>query len=247
MCAFTIIPSVSLAGTEAKIEVSYLEAVLTDNIMTVNLSYGNNEQPFEIIRDIVVSTDSDFEDVLELERCTVEDNRYIYTFSATNKENIESVYIKPPVLYAPGNIDDVVVKVAENEVAKTDNDENWFAITDIQVVKGNEDEFFLSVVLEPNTDSLPRNPELIIGDKVYPGNTAMKFDAEGNFTMGQFVFILPTTSLETLSKQISNESLEALDGDLTIRVNDVLHRVEASKKVFPDVRTLTVINNTVVK
>jgi len=70
----------------------------------------------------------------------------------------------------------------------------------------------------------------------------MKFDINGDFCEGQFIFILPkdTSAVERVNG--TSESSVEKQTDMTIRISNALNRVEADQTIrTSNVKTLAVI------
>ncbi|MBR1989082.1 MAG: hypothetical protein IJ987_01315 [Firmicutes bacterium] len=241
LSAFTMLPKLSFTDVSTTVDVTYLGATKEDDHIIVDINYDSNDNPFIIARDIEVATDSNFVNVLEFETCMVEDEKYVYTFDLGENESVDNIFIKPPVLYMPDAVETSTVKASKNSVMRTETGDTWFTVNDI-AMEERETFYLMNVIIDPVTGDLPRYPELLIGDEVYYGNTAMKFDINGDFCEGQFIFILPkdTSAVERVNG--TSESSVEKQTDMTIRISNALNRVEADQTIrTSNVKTLAVI------
>lgn len=245
LCAFYVYPTVSFSNENLNVDMAYLNAESDLGTMTVDVNFDSNGEMFEIIRDIKVYSDSNLSNQLKLKACAVEGDKYVYTFETNGKTDIKQIYLEPPVLYAPDSIETISAIAVKNSILKDANGDNWFKINGVKIVDVTDEDIQLNMVITPYTSTIPRFPELVVGNKVYGGATAMEFDENGNFVGGEIIFLLPLDSMSTLSTgKISEGNDISLNNVAMIKVSDVLTRVEADNKAFSsNVKNLSVVES----
>lgn len=245
LCAFTAIPAVSFTFANSIADITYLKAMSGSETMTLDVNVSGNGDDFEIIKEISVYADKNLSDKLEMVKCTVGEGKLIYTFETSGRKDINNVYIEPPVLYTAKPINTVSVSANKNSICEDEDGNNWFTIAGVEVTDKTEKDIQLNVVITPHSDMLPRFPELVVDGNVYGGATAMEFDEKGEFIGGEFIFILPLDDTNiSISENPSIESLASVGGDMTVRISDVMSRIEADENLFSsNIKNLTVVNS----
>lgn len=218
LCAFVIIPMVRLTGTEqGQVDISYRNAQKIDNELILTVSYDGYGDSFEIGKDIVVATDSDFSNPLRRKSCIVEDSNYVYTFEMP--EPADSVYIEPPILYVPTEVSPFTISLAEGSSTTPDGTE-WFSIESVETTGSTGGRFRVRIAIIPNTEDLPRFPELVSSEQRVGGMSSLKFK-ENEFIFGEFIFYIPAITLEDAESWINNSSLEVNEALVTVKATDL--------------------------
>lgn len=230
LCAYAVIPGLRLnSGSGQSVDVSYPSAQLKDNTLTIVVEYDSAGAFFEIGRDIVVATDRDFSAQLRRSGSTVEGNRYIHQYLVKGAVP-ETLYIKPPILYIPTEIDAVTVPLRPVDDAPVDA---WLTVSAIDAKEAAEGMYTILVTVTANTADLPRFPRLVVGDRVIGGAAALNFDEDGNFASGVFQYDVKADSKEAALTQVANAN---------IVVENALLRVDSSKlRIGSDVQSVTVV------
>ena len=242
LCAFTISPTVRLTSRESnQIDVAYLNAQVNNDKLTITVNYDSDGEFFEIGRDIVVATDSERSFPLRIKSCNVNNGTYVYEFDTENVRSLDTVYIEPPILYAPTDIAKVsfplmpgeTVKMSTSKVDFGTSNSNWFDVRSVNVEEYNEGVYLVRVIVDAQSLDLPRFPKLCMGDVQIGGVSAISFDENDNFESGEFAFYVNAGSEKEAMMMIESATLE---------ISDALIRVDSTDiDISSNVRSLSVI------
>ena len=220
-CAFAAIPHFNYVSAEGNdLQVSYPQSARYEN-QTLNLAvdYQSYGEGFEIIKHMTVATDSDFENILRQNSVSVENGLYQYCYDAPTE--ISQVYISPPVIYTPVEIDEVsfALETQTSQLAKQDP---WFTIENVALngvsyegtlptqfsISDDNDHSEVVVTVSGNgSDSIPRLPKLTINGNEYGGVSAVQFDENMNFDKAVFTFFLPAELNNLSAQQLSSAQI----------------------------------------
>ena len=209
----------------------------------VTVTYDTKGQSFEIITDLSAYTDSSLSNKLKLDSCSVEGSLYVYTFLGESEDEIGQLYIKLPVLYQAASVDDISSSAAKGSLCKDENGEDWFKV--IETWAGiSADGIELDMTIEPYTSAIPRTFELIVDNTVYSsGSTGMGFDETGEFTKGEIKFNLPGNVMTSLLEgEVTTGGEVTLSDNVTIRVSEVMRRIEADETAFTSDVEITILD-----
>lgn len=215
------------------VKVSYMAATTTNDTLQIDVNYDSYGKSFEVAKNITVYTDPELTEELELINAVPFDDHYTYTFSLD--EPIDNVYISPPTLYMPTEIDETSINLSpsmRSSVAKLNN-EDWFSISSIDV---NEVEPFTGIVSDPKlteikisiesyNETLPRYPTLAIGGQEFGGISVLYFDENGIFETGNFTFYIPEETIQTNASSL-------LMNHVSLIVKDALTKTSADEAIF---------------
>ena len=236
-CAFSVIPGLRLSSDSGKkVDVSYTSAQFSDDKLMLTVDYDSDGSFFEIGRDIVVSTSPDFSAVLRKSGSTAEDGRYIYEYPV-NGTAPTTLYVKPPILYMPTEIDAFTVPLMPaGGSLSTENmgslEKPWFTVSKVNAAEASDGIYSIQATITPNTVDLPRFPRLVVGDQVIGGVATLNFDEDGNFASGVFQYDEKADSKEAALAQVANAN---------IVVENALLRVDSSKlRIGSSVQSVTV-------
>ena len=230
LCAFAVIPTVRLSyGGEHNVDVSYRGAQFSKDKLTITVNYESDGEFFEIGRDIVVATDSNFNNPLRMKNCDVGDGSYAYEFNSENLDNIKTVYIKPPILYMPVEITPVSVPMVAGKVAKMSTEDvnfetagaNWFFVDTVNVEEESEGVYRVKIVVGAKAKDLPRFPKLVNGETQIGGISALHFDENDNFEYGEFLFSINASSEKEAAMIVATSSLVVSDALIRVDANDL--------------------------
>lgn len=231
--AFAIWPSIRLKSDQGdSVDLAYTNAHEdTDaGVLTLYADYESYGTFFEIAIDIVVATDKDFTNVLRKTGCTVEESRYAYTFVL--EESTDKIYISPPILYLPVEVETTSVSLNADSKTKFD-DQDWFSVSSIDTKEAGEGMFMVTVTIKPHNETLPRYPKLVVGGEEIGGFSSLNFNEDAVFDFGEFIFYLPAESIETASSMLKDASLV---------VEDALIKVAATDTIFTsNIKSLNVV------
>ncbi len=222
---------------------SYQEKQAQEDVVTIYADYECYGENFEIIKDLCVAVDADFNHTLELEGCSYNGSLYEYTFRAP--KGTEKVYVAAPVVYVPAPLNSTTVNLsASDSSAMKQNIENpWFTVEEISMsevyyedattqtpasVKNSEEtsSCMPAVCVKVSGDNdtmIPRLPVLNINGQEYGGISTVIFDDNMNFESGSFTFILPT-NYENASASTFNTS--------NISISDALMKADNATPLF---------------
>jgi len=207
------------------VDVSYLDAKISENTLKLTVNYDSGREFFEIGRDIVVAADSSFENPWRMRRCNVVDENYVYEFEPENLSDLKGVYIKPPILYMPVEITPVSVPIVEGEMARMSTGDmefgtvgtDWFSVDTVDIEKYLEGVYKVRVVVKANAKDLPRLPKLVNGETRIGGTSALNFDQNDNFDYGEFLFTVNAGS----EKEVAASSLVVSDALIRVEAGDL--------------------------
>lgn len=238
LCAFSIVPHLNLSSSSGSVDVLYLDATTnaTNDVLTINMNYVNNNMPFEVVRDVTVRAGSATGQKLDLISNTAEYGKYAYTFDYKGVV-ADTVYIEPPVLYTPIDIGKVSMDLIKNTSVKAADNQEWFEINDIIVEYKDDETIAIAVFITPKNDTMPRFPILELGNDVYEGTTIMYMDEAGEFYKGEFIFHVPATEVDAISvNSVAKSKMVA-----TISIEHAMERIDAKEvKTTSAVKSLNV-------
>ena len=212
ICGSNSVASVSLSThTSDMVQFNYKSITQNQNELTLYVDYKSGS-PFEIIKDIEVSSDQTFKASLPLINSTIEGNSIKYTFYCD--DNFDNVYIKAPEVYMPVKIDRT--EIALNSVSTLDAtiNESWLEISDISWNEESENSYKVTITYQSQSDYLPRVPKLNINGTELGGLSIMTFD-DGILDKGTLIY---NVSLK------SGESIDTLLKESTLVVENAIER-----------------------
>lgn len=196
---------------------------------------GNYGDSFEIGRDIVVSTDEEFLNILRSKKVTSNGSLCLYEYEIPSDiVNFDTVYIKPPVLYIPTEISAVSCKLSEGEVMKTsDGEKDWFRITSVRTAEMTQTTWLVDIEIEAIEGDLPRFPKIDYDGQIIGGVSSLSFDNESNPLSDVFEFKGTAYDGQMVDNMLYS-------GNLVI--SEALLRAEAERfPVESNIQSLTVI------
>lgn len=196
------IESVSYANQNIKSPI-YCNAISENGIIKIDVTLDSKNEFYEIARDIVASEDENFTNTLSIKALKANDSTYSYYFES--EKLLEDIYIKPPILYSPKNINKIELSLQKSKEVSILSDDHWFKIDDVQLSDG-EKNATIKIIISAKSDKLPRYPKLLLDDTYYDGLSSLNFDSNDNFTFGEFYFNIPTKK-EKISTEINNATL----------------------------------------
>ena len=250
-CAFSALPEVRLVSQDkAALDVTYQGAELTEGTLKLiasfeakkeglrifdrNVSANKAIEEYEIAKDIVVATDANFQNCLELISCIPNGNQYVYEFKVEATDIAEDIYVQPPVLLISEYVDCIPVACEAGAIIKNES-EDWFTVDQITYTEFNEEKYRVTVFVTACADALPRFPELETSAGNYGGLAAVDYNEDG-FTDGVFEFFVDAAS--------EVELLSLLDSaELNVRAEMNQTVVEDVSAAETSVKSLTVITD----
>lgn len=147
LCAFAVLPSVNLQSSRNDaVRLSYVDADLDTDILTLYVDYESYGKFFEIAEDITVATDKDFTNKLVKTSSTAEESKYTYSFSLN--EPVETIYISPPTLYITTEIATTSLALRSGKDIVMLDEQNWFSISSVTTKKIKEGMFAVIVSID---------------------------------------------------------------------------------------------------
>lgn len=202
-----------LSGSEA---VSEAEPVpITETKLTISINYGILQQPMEIVRDIIVSADEEYSEILQPDRCSQSGLDYVYEYDMENFSDYDVFYVKPPIVYAAaGKIETSSVKPAVGaaaELTRVRSDgqetEDWFLIDSVETEELSPGTYSVTVHAVAEGSDLPPAPVLHAGDDKYEGEVQIYFDEDGGFESAEFRFEIPGNGEDEIYELLSSASM----------------------------------------
>ena len=232
-CAFTIRPVVRLVSARNnKVDVSYVGATVEEGKLVVYVNYEGYGEHFEIAKDITVATDRQFTNTLRIAGCVPKEEYYEYTFRDIIKDT-DTIYIAPPVLYVPIEINAASIPLTTGSVLETEDGNSWFTISTITVGDAVNGICPVSAMIIPNGDFLPRFPRIIVGEKTFGGIVSSIFDDNAVLSSGEFIIYVEANTSEEASTMLM---------DATLMLDQALLRVYAKDAVFSsNIKSLNVV------
>ncbi|MBR0140206.1 MAG: hypothetical protein IJM17_07975 [Firmicutes bacterium] len=216
--AFVAVPAARMMG----IELPFIKETNPDGILELTADLNAYGEFFEIGKDIDVYTDPELTVRLRMIRCVPNEpyeGRYKYSFELPAEVN--AVWITPPLLYIPNEIEAVSCGAAAGSAAKRPDGEIWFIIDGCRAVKAADGLYTVSILIDPAAKDLPRSPKLIAGGQELGGTAALDLDGKGVFTSGEFQFSVKAND-EDEAVRIAENSTIIIREELTAREADDL-------------------------
>ncbi len=237
LCAFADSPTVQLSHDgKYNVDVSYLNAQLDGELLTVTVNYNSGGESFQIGQDITVAADSDFSEPLQMTECNIINGNYVYHFMASDEAAMDTIYIQPPTLYKSVETTRVQVPLSEGqaaqktaEVESTNEGVDWFSIDTIDIEKDSENLYLVRVNVTSNSRELPRRARIQTKDAELGGLTVLHFDEERNFTNGEFLYYINADSEEEVSTMLEDSSLVVENA--LIRISEIETRSSSIKSL----------------
>ena len=210
LCAFVIFPVVRLTAPDGSaIDLTFKEPQQTEDGLILTVDYDAYGSFFEIGKDLEVYADAEKNTPLKMMQCIPNDGEYTYIFSLV--DNIDTIWVVPPILYIPEQIEPVYCAAEAGSVAEGTDGLPWFTITGSKAVKNGEHACTVSIVIEPASSDLPRFPKLIIEDQELGGTAAMNFDNDGTFISGEFQYIIKAADVEEAEEIVRGSKIVVCD------------------------------------
>ena len=196
------------------------------NTLTLYVEYETSAESFEFGKHISVSTDNSFTQLIKMLRGLpdYELNRYVYTFEWN--EPVDTIYIKPPVLYIPTEIETVTLPITAGSIAMSSDGKQWFEITEVSVSDSAIGIYNVLLTIAPLSEDLPRSPEIIVGEQSFAaGTTEYNFNENSVFDGGMFSFNIiafdddadeAAAILENATLNFSNALLKAYPDSMVV-------------------------------
>jgi len=202
--------------SQNEISTFFENAEIIDNTLLLYINYESYGEFYEIVRPISVAADSDFTQMLDFKYSSCfGDGWREYKFEISSRDQIDSIYVRPAILYMPTKIESVSMPVSLNasvsDVLNTSSRaevcDSWFSISSIDVDQIETGLYKVLISITPQTDDFPRFPTLTIGEKSYIGATSMRLNENGDFYVGWFVFFIQAINAETVNAELKNASI----------------------------------------
>ena len=228
LVAFVIPASSSMkdaSGTYA-VSAEYAGAEITDDTLLLYVTFDTNVDFFEIVRDITVASDETFANPFTLLSCIPDNGRYIYEFSVPDRQTLEKIYIEPPVLVVPTEIDTVTFspqQCLEDQSMVYIQDEPWFTVSDISVSELDSTMYRVVVRILLESVNIPRFALMDINGLTIEALSSMNFDIDGIFDFGEFYFDIPASGEEEVEEVLANAE---------ISISDALIRVDSGEIAY---------------
>lgn len=178
-----------------------------DYVIPIQVDYSiyGLTQGFELFKDITPYADPQMREKLTIRELTPKDQVYAYDI-ASDKE-LSKIYIVPPIMYVPQDIEPVSCKLKVGEVMYLSDGSPWFSISAIDGKR---------VSLEIYDDTMvPRDFTVKAGGGDFTGvETGMLFNNTGEFEVQEVSFLMNT----------AYEYISRVSDDITITVPDVMTR-----------------------
>jgi len=220
LCAFVVLPKVSLKSTQNDtIDVSYLSAKQNEDTLILSVNYESYGEFFEIAKDISVATDEKFSNTLTKISSTPKDNQYIYEFKLDKPT--DTIFITPPILYLPVEVEPVSIALTSNNSSLTTESESWFSITSVSVNEAEEGNYYVSIIINPTNEDLPRFPKLILGKESLGGISSLNFDENDKFNFGEFIFYFSAKDIDDAYDMLEGASLVVDQALIKVSATDI--------------------------
>ena len=185
------------------------------DFLTIYMEYKDSSQSFEIQKDITVATDEEFSNTLRKISLVQTENRYVYKFALN--ENVDAVFIKPPVAYLPVDIDLVSLVPVVGGTAKTDDGLLWFTISSVNLSMRTGEECVITILIIPYNDMLPKYPRLVYKEISIGALSSLNFNQNGEFDSGEFTFHVPANNEDSVRLMLENSAL--IVGSALVRIH----------------------------
>lgn len=228
LSAFLIIPAIRLSRSGHDIDVSYPNAELSGDTLEITVEFKTTAgEYFEVGRDIIVATDPDFTNVLQMTGCKPADGIYVYEYDAKGLDDVKTLYVIPPIVYVPTEITPVSVPLAEGKVAKFSDDDpdakiagkEWFTVESVDIAESGA----ATVVINALSGDVPRFLKIVNGESEYANLSSVnnfKNDTI-DFDYGEYTFALPIDSEDEAAAFMESASLVVTDALIRVDADDL--------------------------
>ncbi len=228
LSAFLIIPAVRLSRSGHDIDVSYPNAELSGDTLEITVEFKTTAgEYFEVGRHIIVATDPDFTNVLQMTGCKPADGIYVYEYDAKGLDDVKTLYVIPPIVYVPTEITPVSVPLAEGKVAKFSDDDpdakiagkEWFTVASVDIGSSGA----ATVVINALSGDVPRFLKIVNGETEYVTLTSVnnfKTDTS-DFDYGEYTFALPIDSEDAAAAFMESAALVVTDALIRVDADDL--------------------------
>jgi hypothetical protein len=219
--AFVAVPAARMMG----IELPFIKETDPDSVLELTVDYSAYGDFFEIGKDIEVYTDPELTVRLRMIRCVPNEpyeGRYKYSFELPAEVN--AVWITPPLLYIPNEIEAVSCGAAAGSAAKRPDGQIWFTVGECRAAKATDGLYTVSIIIDAVASDLPRSPRLLAGGQELGGTSALNFDGDGVFTSGEFQFSIKAKD-EDDAVRIAEKSTSMISEELKAQEVDDLRIV----------------------
>ena len=242
LSAFLIIPAIRLSRSGHDIDVSYPNAELSGDTLEITVEFKTTAgEYFEVGRHIIVATDPDFTNVLQMTGCKPADGIYVYEYDAKGLDDVKTLYVIPPIVYVPTEITPVSVPLAEGKVAKFSDDDpdakiagkEWFTVASVDIGSSGA----ATVVINALSGDVPRFLKIVNGESEYANLSSVNnFKTDNSdFKSGEYTFVLPIDSEDEAAAFMESASLV---------VTDALIRVDADElPISSSIKSISVVTD----
>ncbi len=184
-------------------EISYSKAIQDNGTLSLSLDYSNDND-IEVIQDIIVSTDEEFNSPLPLISSRRKSNTSSYLFESL--DTIDKIYVKAPVLYSLVDITPTKISLYQNQTEKSNNSD-WITIGSISISPYDSGIYSVNILFTVNNNTIPRLPRLNLGQENIGGISAVTFTENGDFKSGNLIYKCPADTEESLYELLEHASL----------------------------------------
>lgn len=228
LSAFIIIPAVRLSRSGHDIDVSYPNAELSGDTLEITVEFKTTAgEYFEVGRHIIVATDPDFTNVLQMTGCKPADGIYVYEYDAKGLDDVKTLYVIPPIVYVPTEITPVSVPLTEGKVAKFSDDDpdakiagkDWFTVASVDIGSSGA----ATVVINALSGDVPRYLKIVNGESEYANLSSVnnfKNDTS-DFDYGEYTFFLPIDSEDEAAAFMESAALVVTDALIRVDADDL--------------------------
>jgi len=228
LSAFLIIPAIRLSRSGHDIDVSYPNAELSGDTLEITVEFKTTAgEYFEVGRHIIVATDRDFTNVLQMTGCKPADGIYVYEYDAKGLDDVKTLYVIPPIVYVPTEITPVSVPLTEGKVAKFSDDDpdakiagkDWFTVESVDIGESGA----ATVVINALSGDVPRYLKIVNGESEYANLSSVnnfKTDTS-DFDYGEYTFALPIDSEDEAAAFMESAALVVTDALIRVDADDL--------------------------
>ena len=218
------------------LELSIASTTIGENTLSLHLDFESYGEHFEVVRPISIAADRGFEQPFAFIGSDIlENGQHVYTFAYNG--NAHEIYVKPPVIYIPTEVETVSIPAALNAtmqyaVSATSEDrtrDTWFSISSIDVDVLERGLYQVSVEITPHTADFPRFPILATKDTSYEGTISLGLDEYGVFDRGAFLFWIPANSADEVTAILNDASITVKEAFIRAVAYDAIRQTTSSK------------------
>lgn len=194
------------------VKITCEKAIINDEILQLKVDYDEIGDNVEIAKDMVVATDGQFSNTLELSDVEVNSGTRVYKYDISKCDMNDSVYVQLPVLYNSIEIEQISVPISTTmknrySTSGAESGLDWFYVSDYTIEKYTENVYQLTVSIISKNDDMPRFPILKLDGEEIGGISCLELDENGSFYGGEFIYFVNIDSEDLLIQKLESATI----------------------------------------